>query len=312
MAIRFPSGLAQSRAYQQQTEDELAQQRRATDLRAKDAANPRIGAPGEAAPSQRQLAGAQKPGIFDAPDLGQGMAAPAGPAGEAMKAAGGDLENIGSRQPTTTAEGDAARRPPPAPPAQEEKKGSIFDTDAEGEKAAFAQQLEANRAQAMQQAEARAGLAGMGLSGATGQLVSDVGRQQQREGQLAMGQFERQQAAAQFQDMQRKAGIWTFEEEFGVDADDDGIIGAPPEPETPEQSAVDAERMNRDVRQQRDSSQDTMSAKIGEDVGSVKTPDSPLDLVSPANQDMGTYQDDAGFTWKVYRRPDGTFFKVTA
>lgn len=242
----------------------------------------------------------------------RGPEQPTGALLQAMKEAGGDIGNVGSRPVAITAEGDAARRPPPAAPAQEEKKGSIFDVDAEGERAAFQQELEANRAKAMQQAEARAGLAGMGLSGATGQLVSDVGRQQQRAGQLAMGEFERQQARGALQDVQRQAGIWAFEEEFGVDADNDGVVGTPLEEQTPEQSAIEAERMNRDVAQERSASQEAMSSKIGRDVQSVKVTDNPFDLFSPMNKDMGTYEDNAGFTWKVYRRPDGSFFKVTA
>ncbi len=186
--------------------------------------------------AQNQQPAPQKPGIFDVPDLGEGMAAPTGPAMDAMKAAGGDLGDVGSRRPLITAEGDAARRrdaASPAAPAQEEKKGSIFDVDAEGERAAFQQELEANRAKAMQQAEARAGVAGMGLSGATGQLVSDIGRQQQRAGQLAMGEFERQQSAAQFQDIQRQASIWDLEQAENQDIDGDGFRGNPELDEKP-------------------------------------------------------------------------------
>ena len=234
MAIKLPSGLTNRQRYQQPTEEELQQQQqRAAALAARDAANPRAGMPGMPVPSQRELASTQKPGIFDAPDPSKGMAVPTGPAMDAMKAAGGNLGDASSRRPAITAEGDAARRPPPAAPAQEEEKGSIFDVDAEGERAAFQQELEANRAKAMQQAEARAGLAGMGLSGATGQLVSDVGRQQQRAGQLALGEFDRQQAAADFLEIQRKVDIWDVEQAENQDIDGDGFRGNPDVGEKP-------------------------------------------------------------------------------
>ena len=115
----------------------------------------------------------------------------------------------------------------------------------EEEKAAFGQELEAQRAKAMQQAEARAGAAGMGLSGATGQLVSDVGRQQTRAGQLAMGDFERAQAQAQFQDIQRKASIWNSEQAENQDLDGDGFRGNPDlkeQPGDPEAGVVSDEQ----------------------------------------------------------------------
>jgi hypothetical protein len=213
------------------TPEEDARRRRAEELSHFGVADDQSGA------AQNQQPAPQKPGIFDVPDLGEGMAAPTGPAQEAMLEAGGDLGDVGSRRPLITAEGDAARRrdaASPVAPAQEEKKGSIFDVDAEGERAAFQQELEANRAKAMQQAEARAGVAGMGLSGATGQLVSDIGRQQQRAGQLAMGEFERQQSAAQFQDIQRQASIWDLEQAENQDIDGDGFRGNPDVGEKPD------------------------------------------------------------------------------
>ena len=224
MAIRSSPQLnaLRSRGYQGQKAEELSEQQRAEQLRQQDLSNPRRGefAP---APTQGQLAGAEKPGMFDVD-----MDAPPAPPSQAEQAAAmAATEGISSRrQPVVTAQGDAARAPAPGG-GDQEQKGSIFDTSPEEEKAAFAQELEAQRAKAMQQAEARSGAAGMGLSGATGQLVSDIGRQQTRAGQLAMSEFEQQQAAADFLDVQRKASIWDLEQASDQDFDRDGFRGNP-------------------------------------------------------------------------------------
>jgi hypothetical protein len=321
MAIKLPSGLTSRQRYQQPTEEELQQQQRASALAARDAANPRAGQPGQPAPSQRELASTQKPGIFDAPEPEKGMAAPTGPAMEAMKAAGGNLGDVGSRRPTTTAEGDAARRPPPAAPAQEEKKGSIFDVDTEGERAAFQQELEANRAKAMQQAEARAGLAGMGLSGATGQLVSDVGRQQQRAGQLAMGEFERQQSAAQFRDVQRQASIWDLEQAENQDIDGDGFRGNPALDERPGDPESQPTKDVRTGKGGRMSQEQVAQALLESD--SVRLEDLPeasladqfnnsnvngIAMMMPDDEIVYTYTSSDGRNAKVRRRGDGTLY----
>jgi len=229
----------------------------------------------------------------------------------ALQAGGGDLASVTpDRQPQL--EGAPAKEPD-EPQGLFEDLGDI-DTRQERERQAFADELEARRAEAMQQAQARAGLGGMGLSGATAELTADIGRQEARAGDIAMADLARRQQQETFDELRRQASIWGFEEEFGVDLDGDGVEGSPSgqEPKTPEESAADAERKNREVEQERKSSQSAMSEKIGTDVNSVDTPSSPLDLASPLNEDMGTYQDDAGFTWRVYRRPGGSFFKVMA
>lgn len=210
-------------------------------------------------------------------------------------------------------DGGGAAEEPDEPQGLFEDLGDI-DTRQERERQAFADELEARRAEAMQQAQARAGLGGMGLSGATAELTADIGRQEARAGDIAMADLARRQQQETFDDLRRQASIWTFEEEFGVDLDGDGNYGTPPEkePETFEDSVADAERKNKEARQKRKETQDAMSEKIGQDVGAVEDTDNPLDVISPMNEDMGTYESDTGATWRVYRRPDGTFFKVLA
>lgn len=212
MAIRFPANMTEEQRRQLQQQQPQAEAK---------AQLPPAAAMASLRQNNRQGGGS----VFDGP---QGPQLP-GAAEQAMKEGGGSLAGITpERQPAITAPPPAAETTPQTPQTpQAEKPKSIFDVSPEEEKAAFASELEAQRGKAMQQAEARAGLAGMGLSGATGQLVSDVGRQQTRAGQLAMGDFERAQAAGELQDLQRQASIWAFEEEFGVDLNNDNVYGAP-------------------------------------------------------------------------------------
>ena len=132
-------------------------------------------------------------------------------------------------------QGDEGGDDAPAP-AEEEPQGlfeDVTDIDArqERERAAFADELAARKAEQQQQAEARAGLGGMGLSGATAELTADIGRQAERAGDIAMADLGRRQQQETFDELRRQASIWTFEEEFGVDLDGDGNYGAPPEEE---------------------------------------------------------------------------------
>jgi hypothetical protein len=132
--------------------------------------------------------------------------------------------------------GDDAADQPDEPQGLFEDLGDI-DNRQERERQAFADELEARRAEAMQQAEARAGLGGMGLSGATAELTADIGRQEARAGDIAMADLARRQQKETFDDLRRQASIWVFEEEFGVDLDGDGNYGAPPEEVPPSEAA---------------------------------------------------------------------------
>ena len=146
----------------------------------------------------------------------------------ALQAGGGDLASV-TRQRQPQLEG--AKEAPA--PAEEEPQGlfeDVTDIDArqERERQAFADELAARKAEQQQQAEARAGLGGMGLSGATAELTADIGRQAERAGDIAMADLGRRQQQETFDELRRQGSIWAFEEEFKVDLDGDGNEGAPP------------------------------------------------------------------------------------
>jgi hypothetical protein len=123
-------------------------------------------------------------------------------------------------------DGGGAAEQPDEPQGLFEDLGDI-DTRQERERQAFADELEARRAEAMQQAQARAGLGGMGLSGATSELTADIGRQEARAGDIAMADLARQQSQEKFQEIQRQVGIHDLEQAQDQDLDGDGFRGNP-------------------------------------------------------------------------------------
>ena len=148
---------------------------------------------------------------------------------DAAKAGDTYVEELFPEPSTEPDQGDGggAAEQPDEPQGLFEDLGDI-DTRQERERQAFADELEARRAEAMQQAQARAGLGGMGLSGATAELTADIGRQEARAGDIAMADLGRRQQQETFDELRRQASIWTFEEEFNVDLDGDGNEGPPP------------------------------------------------------------------------------------
>jgi len=159
---------------------------------------------------------------------------------DAAKAGDTYVEELFPEPSTEPDQGDGggAAEQPDEPQGLFEDLGDI-DTRQERERQAFADELEARRAEAMQQAQARAGLGGMGLSGATAELTADIGRQEARAGDIAMADLGRRQQQETFDELRRQASIWAFEEEFGVDLNDDNQYGPPKgtganRPETPD------------------------------------------------------------------------------
>ena len=150
-------------------------------------------------------------------------------------------------------------QPGPAPSGdKKEDSGSIWDSaetlreEQQAEREALQAELAARRAQAIQQGEARAGAAGMGLSGATGAQIADIGRVQGREADLALAQLGRRQRDEGWQQMQRSIALWDFEESDKKDYDGDGHIGKPP----------DADEATTDQRGQRGMQADSAASKI--------------------------------------------------
>lgn len=84
--------------------------------------------------------------------------------------------------------------------------------------------LKASKAQALQQAEARAGLGGMGLSGGTAALVGDVSRVQDRGINQDLYELAQAQQEARFKQQQQDAAIDEYEVTDDLDRNDDGMI----------------------------------------------------------------------------------------
>lgn len=173
---------------------------------------------------------------------------------------GGQLQNPADRVNVPAAPKPAA--PPPAASNQ-------LRTQQEAERAAVDKQFQAQKAQSVQQADARAGLMGLGLAGATAPLLSDVASKADRDRTLALAQLdkgnrseldqlvdterrrarededqndrisarERQAKDDTFKDVQRRAAIYELEDESGEDYNGDGFIGAPATSSAPKDQA---------------------------------------------------------------------------
>jgi len=212
-------------------------------------------------------------------------------------------------------------QPGPANRGAEEDKGSIWDSaenlreQQQAERDALKAELEARRAQAIQQGEARAGAAGMGLSGATGAQIADIGRIQGREADLAMAQLGRRQRDEGWQQMQRSFALWDFEESDNKDYDGDGFIGKPPGADLSEQTKV-PEGGSADFN--KDGVVDAREAKIASDTESAYMDSRWREAEGlPERDSAGNAQKvrtaknpSTGEVWDVYRGSDGKLFKV--
>lgn len=214
MAIKY-------KAPKQQEEDEIRQAARATPEDARQAAQgPEV-----------DIYGATKDDSVFGEAADQMKVGTPGEIQQAAQDVAADTRDASQDYLEDVYEGDEGDGGAPAP-AEEESQGlfeDVTDIDArqERERAAFADELAARKAEQQQQAEARAGLGGMGLSGATAELTADIGRQAERAGDIAMADLGRRQQQETFDELRRQASIWAFEEEFGVDLNDDNQYGPP-------------------------------------------------------------------------------------
>lgn len=92
---------------------------------------------------------------------------------------------------------------------------------------ATADQLRADRAQALQNMAAASGLGGFGLSGASATLQSDTGRTQDRTAIQTLADLRTKQQDAKFKGVAEDALINDEEAASGVDINHDGTIGGP-------------------------------------------------------------------------------------
>lgn len=196
-------------------------------------------------------------------------------------------------------------QPGPAPSGdKKEDSGSIWDSaenlreQQQAEREALQAELAARRAQAIQQGEARAGAAGMGLSGATGAQIADIGRVQGREADLALAQLGRRQRDEGWQQMQRSIALWDFEESDNKDYDGDGFIGKPP---GADEATTDQRGMQAD--------------SAASEVGLADLPDQQLAYVVASAQEIDAppegstyYRSDANYD--LYLGKNGMIYKV--
>jgi len=92
------------------------------------------------------------------------------------------------------------------------------------QRAAAAAELDAGKAKALQDASARAGAGGFGLSGATAALQADIGKVQDRNKVLTMAEFDKRARDEAFADLQRDAVTDDIESAADIDYNDDGLI----------------------------------------------------------------------------------------
>jgi hypothetical protein len=114
-------------------------------------------------------------------------------------------------------------------------QGGASEEEIEKERQAMKEQMDADEARAIQSTRARAGLGGMGLTGATGALESQVMTESARSQALTMADFERkqrQEAAeralagirASREEQVFDVEVQLAEDEAGIDIDGDGLV----------------------------------------------------------------------------------------
>jgi hypothetical protein len=89
---------------------------------------------------------------------------------------------------------------------------------------AAAQEIDARNAQAAMDQRSRAGLGGLGLSGAASAAEGDLARQQARSKILTMQEFDQAAEDAKFAEIQRRATLDELEDVADTDYNDDGMV----------------------------------------------------------------------------------------
>jgi hypothetical protein len=93
---------------------------------------------------------------------------------------------------------------------------------------AAAQEIDARNAQAAMDQRSRAGLGGLGLSGAASAAEGDLARQQARTKILTMQEFDQAAADQNFTEIQRRAALDDLEDAADIDYDGDGMVAGEP------------------------------------------------------------------------------------
>lgn len=103
------------------------------------------------------------------------------------------------------------------------KKGDGLDELARARQAAM-QEIDAQNARAAMDQRSRAGLGGLGLSGAASAAEGDLARTQARSKVLTMQQFDQAAEDQKFSDVQRRAALDDLEDAADVDYNNDGMV----------------------------------------------------------------------------------------
>ena len=141
------------------------------------------------------------------------------------EAAGQDYDKLGNPSDANDAndkrvEAEYARR-------AKDPGGDGMDELARARQAA-AQEIDAQNARAAMDQRSRAGLGGLGLSGAASASEGDLARTQARSKVLTMQQFDQAAEDAKFTDVQRRAALDDLEDAADTDYNDDGKVAGEP------------------------------------------------------------------------------------
>ena len=124
-------------------------------------------------------------------------------------------------------QGYGANKPGGDKPKEEAPKSDGMDDLARARQAA-AQEIDAQNARAAMDQRSRAGLGGLGLSGAASASEGDLARTQARSKVLTMQQFDQAAEDAKFTDIQRQAALDDLEDAADTDYNDDGKVAGEP------------------------------------------------------------------------------------
>lgn len=191
------------------------------------------------------------------------------------------------------------------------------------------QQLGIDKATALQNAAAASGLGGMGLSGASAALQSNIRSSQDRNAALTLSQFDNNQQTQDFNNLQRQAAIWDMEQALNTKLDGDNSIG-PPGQDPNNRDATNIHTASGQTVSQRDQ-QDAVD-KLAQPGHAYWLSDSGLASEGTAGKpyaitgaQLRSAEDDAGVrfqgptktksgidgkTYDVYVAPDGRYFAI--
>lgn len=222
----------------------------------------------------------------------------------------------------------AAKAPAPNSSTPDMDALAAFRAEQTKAREAEVQQLGIDKATALQNAAASSGLGGMGLSGASAALQSNIRSSQDRNAALTLSQFDNNQQTQDFNQLQRQAAIWDLEQSENADLDGDGHKGPPgqdPNNSNAKNIRTDSGQMV-SVRDQQDAVDGLKTDKHSElngvfgasgPVGGVSNPYTitatqlrSITSDSGVNMVKSTYTGGDGRSHTVYKAPDGSYFYV--